>query len=156
MPLPQRELKVARHPNNGKGIEVSDVYLMFTWRGRLQRYFRQNLEDLGPDFPYELGELAGDIVDIITYPGRLYVAVDGGDQGKSMVLCHKGGGWHEVFTSFDGERIRGLHIQAIPGKEDRLWWGCGSDMMYTTITLNPAELPSNSTYKFRGTGSLTS
>jgi hypothetical protein len=156
MPLPQRELRIARHPNNGAGIEVSDVYLLFTWRGRLQRYFRQNLEDLGPDFPFELGELEGDIVDIITYPGRVYVAVDGGDQGRSMVLCHKGGGWHEVYTGFSGERIRGLYIQSIPGKSDKLWWGSGSDLMYTHIALDPAELPSNNDYKFRGTGYLTS
>lgn len=155
MPLPQRELKIARHPSNGKGCEVSDVYLLFTWRGRLQRYFRQNLEDLGPDFPYELGELEGDIVDIVTYPGRVYVAIDGGSSGRSMVLCHKGGGWHEVFTSFSGERIQALHIQPIAGGEDRLWFGCGSDMMWVPIELNPSELPSSSTFRFRGGGYLT-
>lgn len=155
MPVPLRELQVARHPNNGVGNEVHDVYLMFTWKGRLQRYFRQNLESLGPEFPAGLRDIAGDVVDVVTYPGRLYVAVDGGLNSSSLILCHKGGAWHEVFTSFTGERIRKLHIQSIPGKSDKLWASVGAGIMWFPITLSSDELPANTDYKFRPTGLLT-
>jgi hypothetical protein len=157
-PVPLRELRVANHPNNGRGSEVHDVYLMFTWRGRLQRYFRQNLEDLGPDFPAEMNDLQGDIVDIVTYPGRIYVAVDTGKNstGNSMILCYKGGAWHEVYTSFPGERIRTLYIQAIPGKSDRLWAGVGNGVMWFPITMDAAEPAANTNYKYRPVGYLES
>lgn len=154
MPVPIRELKVARHPNNGLGNEVHDVYLMFTWKGRLQRYFRQNLEDLGPEFPKDMADIAGDIVSVVTYPGRMYVAVDGGTGGKSLILCHKGGAWHEVYTSFSGERIRELYIQSIPGKSDKLWASVGTSVIWFPITLDSAELPANSDYRYRPNGYL--
>lgn len=153
-PVPLRELNVAHHPNNGRGHEVHDVYLLFTWRGRLQRYFRQNLEDLGPDFPTGLIDIAGDIVDVVTYPGRVYAAVDGGRNGKSMIICYKGGAWHEVWTSFSGERIRKLYIQAIQGHSDKLWASVGSFTMWFPITLDATQLPANSDYLYRPTGYL--
>jgi hypothetical protein len=154
MPVPMREIKVARHANNGRGHEVHDVYLLFTWKGRLQRYYRQNLEDLGPDFPEGMGDIAGEVVDVKTYPGRFYVAIDGGESGKSMILCHKGGGWHEVYTSFTGERIRSLFVQAIEAKSDKLWAAVGSDLMWFPIELSSAELPANTDYRYRPTGYL--
>jgi hypothetical protein len=154
LPVPNREIKVARHANNGRGNEVHDVYLLLTWKGRLQRYYRQNLEDLGPDYPQGMGDIAGDIVDIVTYPGRFYVAVDGGTTGRSQILCHKGGGWHEVFTSFSGERIRGLFVQSIEAKSDKLWASVGSDLIWFPIELQSAELPANTDYTYRPTGYL--
>jgi hypothetical protein len=153
-PVPLRELLVAHHPNNGVGNEVHDVYLLFTWRGRLQRFFRQNLEDLGPEFPAGMSDIAGVVVDVATYPGRIYVAVDGGVSGKSLILCHKGGAWHEVYTSFTGERIRKLFIQAIPGKSDRLWASVGTGIMWFPISLNSVELEANSDYRYRPEGHL--
>lgn len=153
-PVPLRELLVAHHPNNGKGNEVHDVYLMFTWKGRLQRFFRQNLEDLGPEFPQGMSDLAGEVVDVVTYPGRVYVAVDGGYNGKSLILCHKGGAWHEVYTSFTGERIQRLFIQAIPGKSDKLWASVGTGVMWFPINLNVAQLEANTDYKYRPEGHL--
>jgi hypothetical protein len=154
LPVPMRELEVARHANNGKGNEVSDVYLMFTWKGRLQRYYRQNMEDLGPDFPEGMNDIQGEVVDVVTYPGRLYVAVDGGASGSSMVLCHKGGAWHEIYTSFAGERIRKLYIQPIEGRPDKLWASVGGDVMWFPISLNPVELEANSNYTYRPMGYL--
>lgn len=156
LPVPMRELRVARHPANGKAHTVSDVYLMFSWRGRLQRYFRQQLEDLGPDYPQGMGAIRGQIVDVVSYPGRIYVAVDGGSGAASQVLCYKGAGWHEVYTSAIGERIRSLYIQAIPGKSDRLWVGVGADIIWLPLTLDPSELPGDSDYKFRPEGYLES
>ena len=152
--VPLREMAVAHHPNNGRANEVHDVYLMFSWRGRLQRYFRQNLEDLGPDFPSGLSDIAGEVVDVVTYPGRMYAAVDGGTSGRSLIMCFKGGNWHEVYTSFAGERIRELFIQAVPGKSDKLWASVGASVMWFPIALDSAELPANSDYKYRPNGFL--
>lgn len=156
LPVPQREVRTARHANNGSGHGVSDVYLLFTWRGRLQRYFRQNMEDLGPDFPAGMGDIAGDVVSIVSYPGRIYVAIDAGASGKSMILCHKGGGWHEVWTGFTGERIRNLYIQSIDGKSDKLWASVGGDLMWFPIALDSAELPDNTDYRYRPVGYIES
>jgi hypothetical protein len=154
LPVPMREIKNARHANNGIGNEVSDVYLLLTWKGRLQRYYRQNMEDLGPDFPEGMSDIQGDIVDVVTYPGRFYVAVDGGTGASSSILVHKGGGWHEVYTSFTGERIRKLHIQPIEGKPDKLWASVGTDVMWFPIILDSAELPANSGYTYAPMGYL--
>jgi hypothetical protein len=154
LPVPMREIKTARHANNGRGHVVSDVYLMFTWKGRLQRYYRQNMEDLGPDFPRGMGDIAGEVVDVISYPGRMYAAVDAGDTGRSSILCHKGGAWHEVYTAFPGERIRKLFIQPIEGRSDKLWASVGADIMWFPITLDAAELPANSDYTYAPTGYL--
>lgn len=156
LPVPQREVQTARHKNNGSGHGVSDVYLLFTWRGRLQRYFRQNMEDLGPDFPAGMGDIAGDVVDVVSYPGRVYVAIDAGVSGKSMILCYKGGGWHEVWTGFTGERIRNLYIQSIEGKSDKLWASIGGDLMWFPIALDSAELPDNTDYRYRPMGYIDS
>jgi hypothetical protein len=156
LPVPLREIKVARHANNGYGSEVSDVYLMFTWKGRLQRYYRQNIEDLGPDFPTGMGDIQGKIVDIKTYPGRMYVAVDGGWSNRSLILVHKGGAWHEVFTSFSGERIRKLWVQPINSVEDRLWASVGGDVMWFPIILDARELPDNANYLYMPVGYLDS
>jgi hypothetical protein len=154
LPVPMREILVARHANNGIGNEVSDVYLLLTWKGRLQRYYRQNMEDLGPDFPEGMSDIQGEVVDVVTYPGRIYAAIDGGTGGSSMILCHKGGGWHEVYTSFTGERIRKLHIQPIEGKPDKLWASVGGDVMWFPIILDSAELPANSGYTYVPMGYL--
>lgn len=153
-PVPMREIKTARHANNGLGHTISDVYLMFTWKGRLQRYYRQNMEDLGPDFPSGMNDIAGEVVDVISYPGRRYVAVDGGENNRSMILCHKGDGWHEVYTSFPGERIRKLYVQPIEGRSDKLWASVGGDVMWFPIVLDSAELPANSDYLYVPMGYL--
>ena len=154
LPVPMREIFNARHANNGIGNEVSDVYLLLTWKGRLQRYYRQNMEDLGPDFPEGMSDIQGEIVDVVTYPGRFYVAVDGGTGNSSMILVQKGGGWHEVYTSFTGERIRKLHIQSIEGKPDKLWASVGGDIMWFPIVLDSADLPANSGYTYVPMGYL--
>ena len=153
-PVPIREMLVAHHPNNGRANEVHDVYLLFSWKGRLQRYFRQNQEDLGPEFPAGLKDIAGDVVDVVTYPGRIYAAIDGGYNSKSLILCHKGGAWHEVYTSFTGERIRELFIQSVPGKSDKLWASVGTGVMWFPISLNAVELEANTDYRYRPEGHL--
>jgi hypothetical protein len=154
LPAPLRELKITRHPNTGKGHTVNDVYLYFTWRGKLQRYFRQNLENLGPDWPKDWGNIRGNITDIATYAGRVYCAMDGGPSRPSQVLCYKGNSWHEIYTSETGERIRKLFIQNIPGVSDRLWFGVGGDLCWLPITDNAVDLPYGTDYRYRHEGYL--
>ena len=154
LPVPNREIKTARNSNNGVGHDVHDVYLLFTWQGRLQQYYRQKIDDLGPDFPAGMGDIAGKIVDVQTYPGRIYVAVDGGENNKSMILVRDGGAWHEVYTSFSGERIRSLFVQSIEGKPDKLWASVGSDLMWFPIVLDATQLPDNTDYTFAPVGYL--
>ena len=151
-PVELRELEVARDPSNGKAHTVNDVYLYFSWHGRMQRFYRQTMEDVGPDFPQDFGNVRGKVSAIQTYAGRLYVAIDGGTTRKSMVLVYKGHAWHEIYTSAIGERIRSLYIQAIPGKSHRLWIGVGGDLVYMPIELDPVNIPLDSDFKYRGEG----
>jgi hypothetical protein len=90
----------------------------------------------------------GQVVAACTYPGRMYVAVDGGPSKPSHVLCIQGRNWYEVYTSASGERIRNIYIQAIPGKSDRLWISVGGDVGFMTITHDPVNLPDDSDYAF--------
>lgn len=151
-PVELRELKVARSPANGRAHTVNDVYLFFNWRGRLQRFYRQTMEDLGPDFPKEFGNVRGQVSAVQTYAGRLYVAIDGGASRRSMVLMYKGHSWHEVYTSSQGERIRSLYIQAIPGKSHRLWIGVGADLVYIPVEIDPVNIPLDSDFAYKNEG----
>jgi len=76
-------------------------------------------------------------------------AYDGGDSNYSSILAWNGEGWHELFRApWKGARILSLKTQSIEGNAvDRLWFGCGSDVMCIPISENP-EQHSEETYNF--------
>ncbi len=139
-PVPLRELESVRSDENGRAHLVHDVYLYFSLKDGLEKYYRQHLDDIGPnrDMGLPLGR-QGPIVDMAGYPGRIYAAIDGGDNGYSSVMCYNRGGWHEIYRSrFIGRRIRKIHIQSVPGYiHSRLWISEGSDILWVPIAINP-------------------
>jgi hypothetical protein len=142
VPIPIREMQTVRSEHNGRAHCVGDVYLYFSLgeRGSVQRYYRQNLESVGLDLDAGLpGERQGPVSCLISYPGRIYASVDGGDSGYSAIYCRAGNGWHEIYRApRPGERIRSMYIQSIPGiKSDRLWVSQGADVLWLPINLNP-------------------
>lgn len=138
-PVPIREIRSVRSSDNGRAHLVHDVYLYFSLKDGVEKYYRNHLDDIGPNRDMGLPtNRQGSIVDLVGYPGRRYAAVDGGTDGYSSVLCDHGG-WHEVYRSrIAGRRIRKLHIQSVPGDvHSRLWISEGSDILWIPIAINP-------------------
>ena len=138
--LPIREIETVKSSDNGKAHCVNDVYLYFSLQHGLERYFRLNLDDIGPNRDAGLPSARqGPIVNLASYPGRIYAAIDGGDSNTSSILCFSGTAWHEVYRApRTGLRIRKLHIQSIPGQStSRLWFSMGSDVCWIPVSINP-------------------
>lgn len=130
-------LKNVRDGANGQMSGVNDVYMYFSVGRSIQRYYKGQIDDISPNLPYDRG---GYPVALVAYPGRLYVAFDGGDRHYSTIQCWNGSGWNEVYCAPDpGMRILNLFIQPIPGAKnvDRLWFSCGSDICWMPIVDDP-------------------
>jgi len=113
----------------------------------MERYYKSSLDDLGPD--RDEGFLTsesrrGYIADMVGAPGMIYAAYDGSG-GWSSILAFNGFGWHEVYRApAQNLPIRSLMIQPIPGDDiDRLWFDCGSDLMWIPIDTNPEKASPN-------------
>jgi hypothetical protein len=154
-PIPIREFANVKSEKNGRAHCVSDVYLFLSMQDGVERFYRSNLDDVGPNREAGLpANRQGPVVKMTGYPGRIYAAVDGGSSGYSSVLVYQGSGWHEVYRAPRvGERIRNIYIQSIPGSSTaRLWISQGSDVLWVPISLNPYTDPD---FRFHHEGSLT-
>jgi hypothetical protein len=146
-PAPIYGLEATRSEKNGKAALAHNVYLYFSFGdgGRIERFFRTNLDDVGPNrdagLPYNR---RGTVVDMVGFGDRLYTALDGGSAGISSVLVTlEGKSWHEVYRApRAGLRIRKLFVQSIPGSTTaRLWISMGADVIWIPISLDrePSE-----------------
>jgi hypothetical protein len=139
-----QELRIAAFKNardgwNGYAAAVNDVYLYFSFMDRVQRYYSGQIDDIGPDLP---ANRRGRVVAILAYPGRLYVAIDGGPYNYSTIQVYNGRGWCELWIAPSvGLRILNAFIQPIPGASnpDRLWFSCGSDIVSMPIGIDPLK-----------------
>lgn len=141
---PIGEMEGLRSLDNGKASCKFDTYLVFSLREGMEMYFNGHLDDVGPNRDEGLpSDRRGVIRALVAYPGRLYAAVDAGDDqdAYSSVLClTKNGGWHEVYRAPGGKRIRNLYIQALPNTEyQRLWISEEEDLVWIPISLNPRK-----------------
>ncbi|HEX2697218.1 MAG TPA: hypothetical protein VHM28_05875, partial [Anaerolineales bacterium] len=97
-PIPIREYEQVENIHNGQAHVVFDVYLFFSFLQGVESYYRNNLDDVGPNRDEGLpNNRQGYIVSMVGYPGRFYVACDGGPNGYSSIFEFKGGGYHEVY-----------------------------------------------------------
>lgn len=150
VPIP--ELKAVRSEENGIAAMAYGVYLYFNMEGTMvERYYDQRLDDVGPNRDLGLPtNRQGVIRKMVPYPGRYYIAIDAGFQGYSSILCSNELGWHEIYRADNvGERISGLHVQAIPGNSntDLMFIGTGSDVIKIPIAINPLN---QSDYQYFG------
>jgi hypothetical protein len=140
VPIPLKELSTLQSSENGLGHTVNGTYLYFNIGEKIERYFNRTLDDVGPDRDEGLpSDRPGIPKCLVSYPGRVYAAIDAGTDGTSSVLALDGTAWHEVYRApRSGLRIRKLYAQAIPGTNvDRLWISMGSDILWVPISLNP-------------------
>jgi hypothetical protein len=155
-PSPLRELNSVKDSSNGKAHLVHDLYLYFSLKEGLERYYRQHLDDIGPNRDQGLpSDRHGVISHLVGFPGRIFAAVDAGSGGYSSVLCYDNSGWHEIYRArFAGNRIRRLHIQSMPGKlHSRLWISEGPEVLWIPIAINPLQ---DTEYRYTYEGAVTS
>jgi hypothetical protein len=153
VPIPLREIQSMRSENNGKAHTVSGVYLVFNLDQYIERYYQHNLDDIGPNRDEGMPPLRnGTISSLLSYPGRVFAAIDGGSSGYSSILLYRNGGWHELYRAPLAERIHSMKIQVVPGLITRLWFSQGSDLVWIplpTESFNPLK-DSNYTYTHEG------
>jgi hypothetical protein len=163
--VPIKEIANVASYRNGLAHCVGDVFLYFSLQDGVERYYRQNLDDIGPNLDDGMpSRRRGNVSAMVSYPGKVYAAIDGVKIGISSVLCYKGSGWHEIYRTFPNEyssvtipiatfsypSIRSLYVQDMPqGNIQRLWIGEGSDMLFVPICLNP-EHETEYTYALDG------
>ena len=130
---------------NGRAVCVHDTYLYFGWHDTVMRYYRNYLDNIGPNsqdvnIP---DKYRGVISALVSYPGTLYASIDAGETGYSTVLAYNGTGWCNVYTAPKaGMRIQNIYIQSIPGDNvDRLWISMHDNPVWIPISVNPIEFP---------------
>lgn len=163
-PIPLREMRSLKSSYNGRASCVAGVYLYFSMgAGRVMRYFRQNIDSIGPDRDAGLPSgRRGNVSAMVSYPGdKVIIAVNGGMEDASSPALHKtssilmysGNGWHELYRAPRGNLpITSLYIQSIDGSDtQRLWFNQGADILWLPITPNPERDPD---YRFAHEGHL--
>ncbi|GAG35723.1 unnamed protein product, partial [marine sediment metagenome] len=117
VPLPLGEIKSLKSPENAKAACVNDVYLWFNLGRKVERYYARNLEDVGPDREAGLAsDQQGTPSKLLSHPGRVFLAIDGGTSNYSSIFQYKNSGWSEIYKAPRvGLRIQDMYYQSIPG-----------------------------------------
>jgi len=141
VPMPLREITGLRSELNGMAHTVSDVYLVFNLGAYIEKYYQNNMDDIGPNKDEGLpANRIGDPSCMISYPGRIFLAIDAKTTGYSTVMLRRSGGWHEIYRAPYGCPVRDLTVQVIPGMSTRLWVAQESDILWLPLptgTWNP-------------------
>jgi hypothetical protein len=131
--IPLKEMRTMANSVNGSVFMVHNVYLYFNLGYGLERVYNSTLDDVGPNRDEGLPTgRQGPVSALLGYPGRYFVAIDGGSTDYSCVMCDNGIGFHEIYRApMAGQRIRALLFEPIPGATlDRLWVAVGDDLVW--------------------------
>jgi hypothetical protein len=155
--VPLREMENVTSEYNGVAHVVHGVYLYFSLLHSLERFYRNNLDDIGPSREAGLpSNRQGPVVALVGYPGMFFAAIDG-DSNYSSVLVNNGLGWHELYRAPKGERIRNIYFQVIPGSTvDRLWISQGNDIVWLPFPSNTFDPYRDSNYRYTHEATITS
>lgn len=149
-PIPLRELTTAESIYNGAGHWVHNVYLYFSFLHGIERFYRNNLDDVGPnrDEGFPDGR-RGYVTAGVGYIGRSFYNYDVLGGYSCIMESASGTDHHEVFRSdTSNKRIRNLFIQVIPGNTaDRLWFTEGMDIAWLTLPGNTLKENTDTTFK---------
>ncbi len=146
--LPMGEIAEISSEKNAEGKTVNDVYFWFNLAGRLERYYSRNLDDVGPDRDAGLpAARSGWPRALLSYPGRVYAAIDAGTAGTSSILVYKSG-WHEMYRApRAGKIIYSMSTITLPNDTNtsRLFFSMDGDILWIPIAINP---PQSSTFRY--------
>jgi hypothetical protein len=156
-PIPLKEMSQAENVHNGMGSVVSNVYLYFSFLHGLERFYRNNLDDVGPNRDEGLpDERRGFITSMQAYPGRFFYNYDVQLGYSAIFESTSGTDHHEIYRcDTAGKRIRNLFIQVVPGDTaDRLWFTEGDDIAWLPLPGNTLKEDTDDTYKHTQEGVL--
>ena len=148
-PIPLRELSTAENPHNGMGHTVHNVYLYFSFLHGMERFYRNNLDDVGPNRDEGLPDgRRGFITSMIGYIGRLFYNYDVGSGYSCIMESASGTDHHEVYRcDTAGKRLRNVFLQVIPGDiADRLWFTEGEDIAWLPLPGNTLKEDTDATF----------
>jgi hypothetical protein len=135
--MPLREITTLRSETNGVAHTVSDVYLVFNLGQYIEKYYQHNLDDIGVNKDEGLPDTRqGDPTCLLSYPGRIFLSINAGDDGYSTVMLRRQSGWHEIYRAPLGCAIYDLNIQVIPGLSTRLWISQDNDILWIPLPTN--------------------
>jgi hypothetical protein len=141
VPIPLREIRALSSEINGQAHTTSNVYLVFNLGNYIEKYYQHNLDDVGPNKGEGLpANRQGDPVALLSYPGKMFLAIDAKTGGYSAVLMMAAAGWHEVYRAPYGCPIHDIYVQVIPGMNTRLWVSQEYDILWLPLptgTWNP-------------------
>jgi hypothetical protein len=149
-PIPLRELSTAENIHNGAGNVVHNVYLYFSFLHGLERFYRNNLDDVGPNRDEGLpDDRRGFITAMQGYIGRFFYNYDVLEGYSAIMESTSGTDHHEVYRcDTAGKRIRNLYIQVIPGDTaDRLWFTEGDDIAWLPLPGNTLKEDTDDTFR---------
>lgn len=151
-PIPLREMTNAESAFNGTGHVVHNVYLYFSFLHGLERFYRNNLDDVGPNRDEGLPSTRrGYITSMRGYVGRFFENYDAGASGNSSIMeSTNGTDHHETYRcDIAGQRIRNLFIQVIPGDTaDRLWFNQGEDVLWIPLPGSTLKEDTDTTFRY--------
>lgn len=149
-PIPLKEMSQAENVHNGMGSVVSNVYLYFSFLHGLERFYRNNLDDVGPNRDEGLPDgRRGFITSMQAYPGRFFYNYDVTEGYSAIFESASGTDHHEIYRCDTlGKRIRNLFIQVVPGDTaDRLWFTEGDDICWLPLPGNTLKEDTDDTFK---------
>jgi len=159
VPVPLEEMAMARSRNNGRASTSFGVYLFFSYLQGLERYYRNNLDDVGPDRDEGLpDERRGPIAKLISYPGRIFASIAVDSTRYSSILDVTRLGWHEWYRCSEaGQSIENMHVQVVPGwTVDRLWFVQGQDILWLPLPGNTLREDTDPDFRFTHEGTVES
>lgn len=150
VPIPLRELSTAESVHNGMGHTVHNVNLYFSFLHGIERFYRNNLDDVGPNRDEGLPDgRRGYVTDMKGYIGRFFYNYDVRDGYGSILESTSGTDHHETYRcDTSGKRIRNLFLQVIPGEAaDRLWFTEGDDIAWLPLPGNTLKEDTDDTFR---------
>lgn len=148
---PLGEMDAVRSEKNGRASTQLGAYLYFSLLNGVEQFYNNDLRDMGPNREEGMPSgRQGAIFEMLSYPGRIYMALDGGNTGYSSLMAYTNPGHHELYRGTLGARIRSVFAQVIPGDTiDRLWIGEEDNVLWIPLDPNPRKNP-NYTYASGG------
>lgn len=150
--VPLREFAAVSDDTNGQAHLQRGVYLYLSMQHGIERYYQNRLDDIGPNRDLGLPpERNGYCNQLLAYPGRMYAGYDH-PTGHSSVILYNEIGWHEIYRSQLGARLRGMAVQVIPGEAcDRLWICHQGQFVWLPVAIDPTK---QADYTYNSSGSI--